>query len=247
MKDYDGYNYKKFQELALNKDISMYEKIGFPDSYRKNSENKIFEDILLKCPLLQEKRNLNVLDIGPGCSNLQKYISEFCKKQNHKLYLSDSQEMLNLISDEEHIIKVSGLFPETYDKIIKLSDGIDIIICYSVFHYIFVDSNIWLFIDSILKLMNDGAQTLIGDIPNISKRKRFFSSNNGIKFHQNFMKTDEIPKINFNCIEEGKIDDALLFSVIMKCQSSGFNAYIIPQAEELPFANRRDDIIIRKP
>ena len=249
MKDYDGYNYQKYRELALNKNLSVYEKIGFPDSYRKGVEDKIFQDILLKCPLLNSKERLNVLDIGPGCSNLQKYIFKICKEKQHSLYLSDSPEMLDLIdNDSNNIIKVPGMFPDTFDKIKSLcANGFDIIICYSVFHYIFVDSNVWYFLDCLLELMNEGAQTIIGDIPNISKRKRFFASNNGIKFHQEFMQTDEIPEVKFNCIEKGKIDDSLLHSVIMKCQNSGYDAYMVPQAIELPFANRRDDIIIRRP
>lgn len=226
----------------------MYEKIGFPDTYREHSENLIFDDILLKLPLLKEKENLKVLDIGSGCSNLQKYISDFCAKRHNTLFLADSKEMLDLILNKENEIKIAGLFPnETFDEIQKKSGGVDIIICYSVFHYIFVDSNVWYFLDCIMKLLNDGGQILIGDIPNISKRKRFFASNNGIKFYQKFMQTDELSKVEFNCIEKGKIDDSLLMSIVLKCQNSGFDAYILPQAKDLPFANRRDDIIIRKP
>ena len=248
MKDYDGYNFKKYQELAQDDKLSMYEKIGFPDAYREHSENLIFNNILLKLPLLKEKESLKVLDIGSGCSNLQKHISNFCFKHKHKLFLSDSQEMLDLIDDRENEVKIAGLFPdETFAKIKEKTGGVDIIICYSVLHYIFVDSNVWYFLDCIMELLNDGGQILIGDIPNVSKRKRFFASNNGIKFHQKFMQTNELPKVEFNCIEKGKIDDSLLHSIVLKCQASGFDAYIVPQAKDLPFANRRDDIIIRKP
>ena len=249
MKDYDGYNYQRFKELAQDNTISMYAKIGSPDSYREHCEDKIFEDILSKLPLLREReRELKVLDIGPGCTNLQKHISNFCFKHKHKLFLSDSQEMLDLIDDRENEVKIAGLFPdETFAKIKEKTGGVDIIICYSVLHYIFVDSNVWYFLDCIMELLNDGGQILIGDIPNVSKRKRFFASNNGIKFHQKFMQTNELPKVEFNCIEKGKIDDSLLHSIVLKCQASGFDAYIVPQAKDLPFANRRDDIIIRKP
>lgn len=247
MNNYDGYNYEKFKELAKNSSISMYEKIGFPDVYRKGLEEKVFQDILSKVPLIKEKNGLNVLDIGCGCSDLQKYISDSCKKHGHKLFLSDSEEMLNLSKSESHIVKIPGLFPKTIKEIKEMSKGIDVVICYSVFHYIFVDSNVWYFLDCLMELLNDGAQAIIGDIPNISKRKRFFASNNGIKFHQNFMKTKEKPNVEFNCIEEGKIDDSLLFSMVLKCQASGFDAYVVPQGKELAFSNRRDDLIIRKP
>lgn len=247
MKDYDGYNFEKYRQLAKDKTLSIYEKIGFPNAYRQNSEEDIFADILAKLPLLKFGRNLKILDLGCGCSNLQKFISEICAKQNHTLYLSDSQEMLDLIENKTNEIKIAGLFPnESFEKI-KAIKGVDVILCYSVFHYIFVDSNVWYFLDCVLEILNDGGEILIGDIPNISKRKRFFASKNGIKFHQNFTKSKEIPKVKFNCIESGKIDDALLLSIVLKCQNSGFDAYIMPQNKILPFANRRDDLLIRKP
>jgi hypothetical protein len=247
MKDYDGYNFDEFKKLAKNDDISKYQKIGFPDSYRKGVENKIFEDILAKVPLLSQKKRLNVLDIGPGCSDLPGFVIDYCRQRDHHLFLADSLEMLNHIADQEHITKIPGLFPDTLENIKSKSDGIDVIICYSVFHYIFVDSNVWTFIDSIMSLLNDRGECLIGDIPNISKRKRFFASNTGVKFHQSFMKTDEKPKVEFNCLETGKIDDSLLNALVQRCQLSGYNTYLVPQNNRLPFANRRDDLIIRKP
>lgn len=247
MMNYDGYNYEKFKELAKDTSLSSYEKIGFPDSYRNKSEERIFRDILEKCPILKEKQHIKVLNIGPGCSNLQKLISEWCQKQDNIQILADSPEMLELIENHPNEIKVPGLFPQTYNEIKATTGSIDAIICYSVFHYIFVDANVWHFLDCIMDLLNEGGQCLLGDIPNINKRKRFFASNNGIRFHQQFMHTQETPKVEFNRLEKGVIDEALLFSVVQKCHASGYDAYIVPQPSELPFANRRDDIIIRRP
>ena len=246
MNNYDGFNYEKFRELAKNDFLTMYEKIGFPDSYRQNTEELIFKDILSKLPKLKSESHLNVLDIGPGCSNLQKYISSICEERGHNLFLADCPEMLNLIEDKKFLKKYAGFFPNTFGDIKKDSQGIDVIICYSVFQYIFVEDNVWHFLDCVVDLMNTGAETLIGDIPNISKRKRFFASKTGICFHQNFMKTKEIPNISFNCPESNKIDDSVLLAMVMRCQYFGLDAYIVPQADGLPFSNRRDDLIIRK-
>ena len=88
---------------------------------------------------------------------------------------------------------------------------------------------------------------LIGDIPNISKRKRFFRSAAGVAYHQAFMKTDEEPVVDFNTIEDGKIDDAVLLSLLLRCRTAGFDAYLLPQASALPMANRREDILIMRP
>jgi len=248
MPTYDGYNYDKFRELAHDSSLSMYQKIGFPDSYRANKGDFIVDDICAKLPSLLSKRGLNVLDIGPGCSDVQSKIQNICYRQGHKLFLADSPEMLALLGAlPSFVTAIPGFFPETAENIIKNSGGIDIICCYSVFQYIYAEANTWSFIDTIMSLMRDGGEALIGDIPNHSKRKRFFSSPNGIRFHQEFMKTNNIPEVHHNCLEVGKIDDAVLFSIVLHCQSSGFDAYVVPQNSRLPFANRRDDIIIRKP
>lgn len=247
MDNYDGYNYKKFQELAQKQGLSKYEKIGFPDNYRQGREEFIFQDILSKLPLLRQRRGLTVLDIGPGCSDLQTYVSDLCRDNGHTLFLSDSAEMLRLIADQPHQIKIPGLFPETADTLQAQCGGFDVVLCYSVFHVIFVDSNIWYFLDRLMELLNGGGQALLGDIPNQSKRKRFFASPNGVEFHKKFMNTDQPPIVEFNKPETGKIDDALLLSMLMRCQASGCDAYLVPQGERLTFANRRDDFLIRKP
>jgi len=247
MNDYDGYNYEVFRNLVKDPNLSLNEKIGFPDHYRKGFDDYIVADIVSKVPIIKERKKLKVLDIGAGCSEVAIKIQNICKEQQHELFLSDSKEMLDLTPDVSFITKVPGMFPSTFSQIKDATQGVDVIICYSVFHYIFVDSNVWKFLDSLMLLLNDGGQIIIGDIPNISKRKRFFASDNGVKYHQSFTNTNEKPDVKFNCLEAGKVDDNLLLSVVLKCQSSGFDAYIIPQDKNLPFANRRDDIIIRRP
>lgn len=239
-------DYKGFKELAANKGLSKYEKIGFPNSYRQNYENAIFEDIISKLTNISME-DKTILDIGPGCSDLPLFLIDLCKKQNHKLVFSDSEEMLSFHKDQELLFKVPGMFPKTFKEISKISNKYDVILCYSVFHYIFIDTNIWSFIDSCLELLAPKGQLLIGDIPNISKRKRFFSSESGIRYHKEFTKTNENPDVLYNKIEHEKIDDAVIISILMRAQSFGFDAYLLPQDQKLPMSNRRDDILIVRP
>ena len=88
---------------------------------------------------------------------------------------------------------------------------------------------------------------LIGDIPNISKRKRFFASETGVRFHREFMKTTELPSVTFNQIEHDQIDDAVIFAMLQRARAQGFDAYVMPQNPILPMANRREDILITRP
>jgi hypothetical protein len=78
-------------------------------------------------------------------------------------------------------------------------------------------------------------------------RKRFFSSDAGIKSHQEYIGRDERPEILFNQIESGQMDDAVVFSILARARSQGFNAWVVPQSPTLPMANRREDILICKP
>jgi hypothetical protein len=53
--------------------------------------------------------------------------------------------------------------------------------------------------------------------------------------------------VQFNNIEHGRIDDAVVLSILSRARSEGYHAWILPQASLLPMANRREDIIIKKP
>jgi len=245
---YDNFNFAQFKKMAKDQSLSCYEKIGFPDEYRKGKEALIFDDILSKIPNLEKQKKLNVLDIGPGCSDLPKLTMKLCKKNNHQLTWCDSKEMLSNLPDDKFIKKIDGPFPQTFDKLKKANpEGFDIIICYSVFHYIAFEFNIFDFLDKAILLLRDGGQMIIGDIPNFSKRQRFFASNNGIKFHQHFMKTKSLPQVEYNKVQEKVIDESMLDAMITRARFNGCDAYLVPQNSDLAMANRRDDLIIRKP
>ena len=239
-------NFEGFKDLAKNKSLSKFEKIGFPDSYRENKEKLIFQDIVSKLSNL-ELKNQRVLDIGPGCSELPELLKDQCFHNKSTLVFADSEEMLSFHEEHPLLKKAPGKFPDSASFISGIEQQFDVIICYSVFHYIFIDTNVWTFLDSCLSLLAPNGQLLIGDIPNISKRKRFFSSNAGKNFHKEFMSTDEDPKVLYNTIEKDKIDDSVVLSIITRAQSFGFDSYIVPQNKDLPMSNRRDDILILRP
>lgn len=243
---YFALTYDDFRNRAKNASLSKYEKIGFPNEYREGKERKIFEDILSKVTNLNGKNRL-FLDIGSGCSNLPHYLIEHCQSNKHQLLAIDSQEMLEHLPDNPALIKIPAIYPKCESLFANYSEKLSGIIVYSVLQYIFIEGNIWEFIDKSLRLLAPGGQILIGDIPNISKRKRFFSSRKGIEYHQQFMKTDKKPEVEFNKIEEGQIDDSIVFSIIQRVRLQGFDAYILPQADNLPMANRREDILIIRP
>lgn len=235
-----------FRRMAKDDSLSRHEKIGFPDSYREGKEEAIFADILAKLPSLGG-RNKVVLDIGPGCSALPLMLIELCRANGHTLLLVDSEEMLSRLPDEPFVKKNAAYYPRCEELFKQYGGGVDVILTYSVLHYIFAESNIWDFLDRSLMLLAPCGEMLIGDVPNVSKRKRFFSSPAGVKFHQEFTGTEGLPEVAYNKVERMQIDDAVVISLLLRARGQGCDAYVLPQRDDLPMANRREDILIRKP
>jgi hypothetical protein len=239
--------YDRFRELATDNSLSPYEKIGFPDSYRAGREAAIFADIRAKVGNLNQNCQI-VLDIGPGCTDVPRMFAELCAERQHQLLLVDAPEMLALLPDADHIRKYEGRFPDDCAALVSEYTGrVNTIVAYSVFHYVYVEGNIFRFVDECLQLLAHNGVMLIGDIPNMSKRKRFFASPDGARFHREFMKTSAAPEVIFNQPEPGEIDDAVLLGVVMRVRAAGCDAWVVPQDPALPMANRREDILIRKP
>ena len=243
---WDKLDFAGFARLADDESLSKYEKIGFPDSYRAGHEAAIFADIRAKLPRLAE-RGLTVLDIGPGCSDLPGMLVDLCRAQGHRLHLVDSPEMLRQLPDADFIEKRPGLFPKDRQAVADLIGRVDVMLCYSVLHYVFVDANPFDFIDLSVELMAPGGEFLIGDVPNVSKRRRFFASEAGVAFHKAFTGTDTAPEVRFNEPAPGMIDDAAVLALLARVRAAGADAYVLPQPPALPMSNRREDILVRNP
>ena len=172
---------------------------------------------------------------------------ENCEKTGSLLLLVDCPEMLSSLPDKSFIKKYPGCFPDCPKLFEDYEGKVDAINVYSVMHSVFLEASLFDFIDNACRLLNDQGELLIGDIPNISKRKRFFASKTGIKYHQEFTGRTDQPKIEFNILEREKIDDAVVFSILQRYRNASFDTYLLMQDKKLPMANRREDILIKKP
>lgn len=243
---FENLNFEDFRRLAGDASLSKYERIGFPDSYREGYEGAIFADIRRKLGLL-DSRERTVVEIGPGCSDLPRLLIQLCLERSHNLWLIDNDEMLGQLPDGPGIEKLAAMYPQCPDFLEANRGGVDVILCYSVLHYVLVDVGFFRFLDRTLELLAPGGQLLLGDIPNVSKRKRFFASVAGQRFHREFTNTDEDMPVEFNRIEHDRIDDSIILMILHRARLAGFDAYVVPQARDLPMANRREDILITRP
>src|SRR4051812_25088041 len=141
-KRFEHLTFEDFRRLAGDESLSRYEKIGFPDAYRDGKEAAIWQDILAKLPALSGRDKV-VLDVGPGCSELPQMLIDLCRRNGHTLLLVDSSEMLAHLPDEPFIEKHAGYYPNCPDLIAAYQGRVDVLLSYSVLHYIFVESSIW--------------------------------------------------------------------------------------------------------
>jgi 2-polyprenyl-3-methyl-5-hydroxy-6-metoxy-1,4-benzoquinol methylase len=242
---YARITFNEFKQRASNPILSKYEKIGFPDDYRKNSEMNIFHDLSQKLEL--GRKNITIADIGCGCSDLAHLLIKNSENLSQQLLMIDSQEMLDHLPNQKFVNKINGKFPDCYNEVKKISETIDVIIVYSVMQHIILDSNPFNFIDKALELLKPQGMLLLGDLPNNSKRNRFFMSEKGIETHKNFCRDNlkPLPIVNFPHTYE-TIDDGMILGILMRYRGLGFETYLLPQPESLPMSNRREDILIVK-
>jgi hypothetical protein len=244
---FEDITYESFRRRATDPSLSLHEKVGFPDGYREGKERLILEDIDSKLTRLS-LRQQTVIDIGAGCGGLATLVMERCAEQGHRLVQVDSPEMLTLLPEAPDVERVAGRFPDDCDELLDdLRGRSHCVLAYGVLPCVFADSNVFGFVDRALELLAHGGQLLLADLPNLSKRKRFFASEAGVRFHQEFMDTPDRPEVAFNVLEPGAFDDAVVLAIVSRCRSAGFDAYVVPQSDGLPFANRREDILAIRP
>lgn len=244
---YQDLTFDKFRELAKSDQLTQHEKVGFPNEYREGKEETIFADMRAKLQSL-DGRHKTVLEVGPGCSRLPIMLAALCEERDHQLHFADSPEMLAQLPEDAHIHKWPGRYPDDVDNLFEQLNGkVDVVIAYSVIQYVFAEGNLWEFLDCTLSLLADGGEILFGDVPNTSMRKRFFSSATGVQHHREYTGRDELPEVRFNQLERGQMDDSVVLAILARARAQGFHAWLIPQGGDLPMANRREDVLIRKP
>ena len=177
------FTYEDFKKNINNNSLNQYEKIGFPTKLRKGYEKIIFNSYKNKLANLKKKK-IKILEIGPGYSKLSKKIIDLSIKNNNPLFFLDSKEILKNFKIYKCLKKVEGEFPFVKKFNIEHKNSFDVIICYSVFHYILQKTDYKNAIKKILQLLKTGGEIYIGDLPNFSMLKRFLKSKEGEKFHK---------------------------------------------------------------
>lgn len=240
-------DFEKYRRMAEDESLSAHERSGFPDALREGAEQAILADIEAKLPVLREREALTVVDIGCGANPLADAIIQRCRQRRHRLTLVDSAEVLAHHRDEPAVHLVPGRFPDATRLLTDLAGSCNAVIAYSVLQCAFTDGSVHGFVDSALTLLAPGGRLLLGDLPNASMRRRFLHSEAGRAFHRGYTGRDDEPAVRWPALPTGEIDDGVLLGLIARARASGFHAWLVPQAEGLPMANRREDLVCERP
>lgn len=243
---YDVAGYEEFRRRSQDPALSRNERIGFPEIYRAGLSEAILHDIAAKLPAMHT-RGARMLDIGCGCGDLALAIIAAAGSRGQALTLIDSSEMLAQLPEERHVTKITGPFPRCIRDHLPPLQQFDAILAYSVLQYVFADGDLFAFFDTAVQLLSETGALLLGDIPNTSMRKRFMASASGRASHQRQYADEPSPVVAFNVPQPGQIDDAVVLGLVGRARAAGFQAFVVPQGVALPMANRREDILIRRP
>jgi 2-polyprenyl-3-methyl-5-hydroxy-6-metoxy-1,4-benzoquinol methylase len=240
------FGFDRFRDLARDPTLSESEKMDGRDGSRDGFEGAIWASILSHLPPLGE-RGADILDIGAGCGEIARRMIALAEANGHRVAMVDHEEMLAHLPASPSIARVTGRFPEAFAASAEAERSFDAILAYSVLQYVIVDANPFAFLDSALARLKPGGWLLLGDVPNFSKLRRFLASDAGIAHHHVYMKTDQEPDVPPFAILRDCVDDGLMIGLVMRARLAGFDAYLLPQAPNLPFANWREDLLVRRP
>ncbi len=234
-----------FRRKARDEKLRAFEKVGRAQIHvgPENKEKNIVPDVRDK---LDIQPGGVICDIGCGCSTPARDLIDFARVNKNPLILIDSKEMLDQLPDESFLEKISCEFPICSDFIEEYKDGIDYVIVYSVIQIVFVHGNMFRFLDKAVSLLKNGGRLLLGDLPNITKKRRFLGSEAGRRLHMEWAKTAEPPKVEWNTFKEGEFDESVVFSILQRYRGMGCETYLLPQRDGLPMNKTREDILIVK-
>jgi cyclopropane fatty-acyl-phospholipid synthase-like methyltransferase len=230
-------NYKKKADKSELSDTVISGRYDF----QSEDEKRIIPDVINKLDL---QPNDSLLDIGCGPGTLlfplSKVVEMVSGIDNDRVI----QRIQNQCNNKKNITTISGNFLEIESSELGLYSKI---VIYSVVHYLSSKEELFDFLLKALKLLKPGGRMLIADIPNLDKKSRFEGTTfgkNEIKIWQEKVAKSPIQVDGLKDKDLIKIDDNCYLSILKFARDQGFESYLLPESENLPFGRTRDDILI---
>ena len=216
--------------------------------FQKNSAQYIPDDVAKKLILNKDD---NVLDIGCGSGDIAISISEKVKT----ITVCDHENVLKRLEQKNpkgNFSYVPENFLKADFKKIKYSK----ILIYAVLQSLSTKEELFLFLEKVKDLVDEGGRILIGDVPNYAKLNRFLATERGNVFSKewNKLKKEENSKevavtkfFSDDNVSSIVFDDQLIFEILKFFRDNNFNSFLLEQKHNLPFGNSREDIVVNHP
>ena len=219
----------------------------------RHRERMIVRDVIDKLDLVPTD---TLLDIGCGIGNLTIPLS-FLVERTVGVDHPDCVARL-----ERRCPEVGTVAGNWLD--LPMTEHFTKILIYDVVHYLAGIVEVTAFIDKALRLLEPRGAMLVGDIPSDDLRERFDNSKYGkqhnIEWNETLNQVVPIDRVNYSTAPGDVIErlqekdpelvtfnDANLMALMAAIRMAGYQAWLVPQVEWLPFAVQREDLLVRRP
>lgn len=230
-----------YSEMAKNR-TTNYTVLAGREMFQSESEANIPLDIKAK---LGSGSGLSLLEIGcgPGSILLHSMMSDY-----QELFGLDADEVINILIDRDLNGVVNTISGDWLEIAYKKTH--DHILIYSVLHYMKNRDQLFKFVDKALNHLANGGKLLLGDIPSIGKKKYFEQQSDyqeiNAAYQSKIQNADNNTSPEFNNCVLLTFDDKLILEIIERYSNNKTRAYLLSQADDLPFNRTRVDILITK-
>lgn len=241
-------SYEIYNNIALNVQDTTLMNGRYLN--QKHAEPLIVRDIINKLALNKDDC---VLDIGCGSGMITFAIANIVRKVYGIDTPSAVKKLCGAIGGDSNCEFFSGDYLENEFTHVG-EEKITKILAYSVIHYLRSYNEAIQFVDKALQLLSRDGKILIGDLPNVSKKKRFLNTEYGQKFDAAFKenyqerKQEESERDEFwkDSAPTVMIDDEFIYRLMKYYRDLGHEVYLLPQEYYLPFGYTREDLLIVK-
>ncbi len=216
--------------------------------FQKQAERGIFADVLAKLDVQPHHR---VLDIGCGSGVLLVPLS-YCVTE---IVGIDHPKVIAALGRNHRLnnaVLVSGAFPET-----PVPGVFDRIVAYSVIPCMPDFETVLSFAEAAASMLPPGGRLLLADIPNRDRQLRTRNRPDGAQFEADWVRKraellhnkaySDAQATLQKAVQVGPIGDEEMMRILLHLRKRGFDAWIAPQPESLPFGRTREDIIVVRP
>ena len=235
---------EKFYSDIINDKNSISLETG-RYKFQKKEEKKIINEIT---KILELNKSDKIIDIGCGTGDVVIPLSRKVKS----ITAVDYPKIIDLLKKRSDKQRVKNMKFISSDMLkLKTKKKFNKVLAYSLIHYMKDKNQLKKFIKKLLDLTSSNGIILIGEIPNISMKKRFLKSKIrkeiNKKFLHNLNKLKQKYTSQFNYNEKFiQIYDKEIRFMINYCNQIGVDAYVLPIKKGLPFSYTRVNLLIKK-